>query len=99
LRGEIRLIDLDPGRGGTAGKTRSAVIDSNDRANTTSPRLGRGVVTVVAVTSNVVRVYPFQVRLPGAVTGLDRDSKAQAEQVLRCPSNASPTRSVPCRLH
>jgi mRNA interferase MazF len=26
-------------------------------------------------------VYPFQVLLPAATTGLDRDSKAQAEQV------------------
>ena len=47
----------------------------------TAARLGRGVVTVVPVTSNVARVYPFQARLPAAVTGLPRDSKAQAEQV------------------
>ena len=33
------------------------------------------------MTSNVERVYPFQVLLPARVTGLDRDSKAQAEQV------------------
>jgi mRNA interferase MazF len=39
------------------------------------------VVTVVPVTSNVDRVYAFQVLLPGAETGLNRDSKAQAEQV------------------
>jgi len=35
----------------------------------------------VPVTSNIERVYPFQVLLPGAETGLDRDSKAQAERV------------------
>jgi mRNA interferase MazF len=33
------------------------------------------------VTSNVARVYPFQVLLPAHQTGLPRDSKAQAEQV------------------
>lgn len=33
------------------------------------------------MTSNVERVYPFQVLLPAAETGLDRDSKAQAEQI------------------
>ena len=38
-------------------------------------------VTVVPVTSNVERVYPFQARLPSEMTGLGRDSKAQAEQV------------------
>ena len=39
------------------------------------------MISVVPVTSNVERVYPFQVLLPAAETGLDRDSKAQAEQV------------------
>lgn len=81
LRGEIRLVDLDSARRGEADKRRPAVIVSNDGANTTAARLGHGVVTVVPVTSNVGRVYPFQVLLPGAETGLDRDSKAQAEQV------------------
>lgn len=54
---------------------------STDAANSTAARLGRGVVTVVPVTSNVTRIYPFQVLLPAAGTGLDKDSKAQAEQV------------------
>ncbi len=54
---------------------------SNDGANTTAARLGRGVITVVPVTSNITRVYPFQVLLPSATTGLGHDSKAQAEQV------------------
>ncbi|MGA2970635.1 MAG: type II toxin-antitoxin system PemK/MazF family toxin, partial [Acidimicrobiales bacterium] len=30
---------------------------------------------------NISRVYPFQVLLPANVTGLEHDSKAQAEQV------------------
>ncbi|HEY7627260.1 MAG TPA: type II toxin-antitoxin system PemK/MazF family toxin [Ilumatobacteraceae bacterium] len=80
-RGEIRLVDLDPGRGAEANKQRPAVIVSNDGANSTAQRLGRGVITVVPVTSNVARVYPFQVVLPSADTGLAVDSKAQAEQV------------------
>jgi len=81
LRGEIRMVDFDPARGAEANKRRPAVIVSNDTANSTAVRLGRGVVTVVPVTSNVERVYAFQVRLPHAITGLERDSKAQAEQV------------------
>ncbi len=80
-RGEIRFVDLDPTRGSEADKRRPAVIVSNDGANTTAARLGRGVLTVVPVTSNISRVYPFQVLLPAGVTGLERDSKAQAEQV------------------
>ncbi len=80
-RGEIRLVDLDPVRGAEANKRRPAVIVSNDGANNTADRLGRGVVTVVPVTSSTNRVYPFQVMLPASTTGLERDSKAQAEQV------------------
>ena len=81
LRGEIRLVTLDPARHGEADKRRPAVLVSNDRANATAARLGRGVVTVVPVTSNVAEVYPFQVGLPAEETGLRVPSKAQAEQV------------------
>ena len=80
-RGDIHLVDLDPVRGSAANKSRPAVIVSNDAANTTATRLGRGVVTVVPVTSDADRVYPFQAFLPAVATGLERDSKAQAEQV------------------
>lgn len=80
-RGEVRIVDLDPARGAEATKRRPAVIVSNDGANATAERLGRGVITVVPVTSNISRVYPFQVLLPASETGLERDSKAQAEQV------------------
>jgi mRNA interferase MazF len=81
LRGEIRLVDLDPVRGSEANKRRPAVVVSNDHANLTAARLGRGVVTVVPVTSSTDRVLVFQTFLPAASTGLPRDSKAQAEQV------------------
>lgn len=81
LRGEIRLVDLDPVRGSEANNRRPAVIVSNDRANVTAARLGRGVVTVVPVTSNTDRIFPFQTLLPAAATGLRQDSKAQVEQV------------------
>lgn len=80
-RGEIRVVDLDPARGTEANKQRPAVVVSNDRANAAAERLGRGVVTVVPITSNVARVFPFQVLLPADQTQLRLDSKAQAEQV------------------
>jgi len=80
-RGEIRIVDLDPTRGSEARKRRPAVIVSNDGANASATRLGRGVVTVIPITSNIQHVYPFQVLLPAATTGLEQDSKAQAEQV------------------
>lgn len=54
------------------------------------PRVpGRGVIAVVAVTSNIDRFFPFQALLPAASTGLHRDSKDQAEQVrLNCHRGA-----------
>ena len=81
LRGEIRLVDLEPTRGSEANKRRPAVIVSNDRANAAAERRGRGVITVVPVTSNTDKVYPFQVLLSAATSGLAIESKAQAEQV------------------
>jgi mRNA interferase MazF len=80
-RGDIVQVDLEPVRGSEASKRRPAVIVSNNGANQSSSRLGRGVVTVVPVTTSIARVFPFQVLLPAGATGLARDSKAQAEQV------------------
>ncbi len=80
-RGEIRWVDLDPARGAESDKRRPAVIVSNDGANAMAARLGRGVVTVVPVTANIKRIYPFQVLLRPQRSGLQRNSKAQAEQV------------------
>ena len=53
----------------------------NDGADSTAARLGRGVLNVVPMTANVQRIYPFQVLVRAKDSGLDRDSKAQAEQV------------------
>lgn len=80
-RGEIRLVALDPAVGSEANERRPSVVVSNDRSNAVVDRLGRGVVTVVPVTSNLRRILPFQVLLPASSTGLRVDSKAQAEQV------------------
>jgi mRNA interferase MazF len=81
LRGEIRLVDFGQARPGESASQRPAVIVSNDGANSTAARLGRGVVTVAPMTSNVSRVYPFQVLVSAGESGLERDSKVQAEQV------------------
>lgn len=80
-RGSIVLARFDPAIGSEAAKTRPAVVVSNNTANATVVRTGRGVITVVPVTSNVTRVYPFQVLLTAGSTGLAKDSKAQVEQV------------------
>lgn len=80
-RGEVRLVDLEPIRGSEADKRWPAVVVSNNAANAVASRLGKGVVTIVPLTSNVARVFPFQVLVAQDSAGLRVDSKAQAEQV------------------
>lgn len=80
-RGDVVWVDLDPVRGSEADKRRPAVVVSNDGANRTAQSLARGVITVVPVTSQTSRVFPFQVLLPAGSCGLPKASKAQAEQV------------------
>jgi mRNA interferase MazF len=75
-RGEIYFAALDPTVGAEVQKTRPVVVVSNNAANRAS-----SVVTVVPLTSNVARVFPFEVLLPAARTGLTKDSKAMAQQV------------------
>lgn len=89
-RGSIHLIDFEPARQGSeANKVRPGVIVSNDYANRSASRHGRGVITVCPITSSVRRIMRFQVLLLASeATGLDADSKVQAEQIraidLRC---------------
>jgi len=80
-RGDVVWVDLDPVRGSEANKRRPAVVMSNDGANRMAQSLDRGVVTVVPVTSQTGKVYPFQVLLPAGSCGLPQASKAQAEQI------------------
>mgnify|MGYP001192694208 CR=1 FL=1 len=80
-RGDIVWVDLEPVLGSEASKVRPAVIVSNDGANRTAEQLGRGVVTVVPITSNTSKVYAFQVLLPARRCRLSQASKAQAEQI------------------
>lgn len=81
LRGEIRLVDLGQTLPGESAHQRPAVIVSNDGANSSTAHLSRGIITVAPMTSNVSRIYPFQVLVPAHESGLERDSKVQAEQV------------------
>ncbi|MGW2635415.1 type II toxin-antitoxin system PemK/MazF family toxin [Streptomyces sp. NPDC001348] len=80
-RGDIYLVDYEPVRGGEASRARPSVIVSNDGANQSVERHGRGVITVVPLTSNTARVLSFQVLLSAAECHLPKDSKAQCEQV------------------
>ena len=80
-RGDIVLVELDPAVRPEQSKTRPAIVVSNNASADSAERRGRGVITVVPLTSNVRSVYPFQVLLRPAESGLPIESKAQAEQV------------------
>ncbi|MFD3655806.1 type II toxin-antitoxin system PemK/MazF family toxin [Streptomyces sp. 24-1644] len=80
-RGDIHLVDLEPAKGSEANKVRPAVIVSNNAANQSVESNGRGVITVLPLTSNTARVLTFQALLTSAESGLPRDSKVQCEQV------------------
>jgi len=75
-RGEIYVVVFDPVVGSETGKTRPAIVVQNELANRSSP-----TVTVVPLTSETVRVFPFQVRLEAGEGGLERASKALCEQI------------------
>ncbi len=75
------MVDLSHPVGVEAAFRRPAVVVSNNAANESASSLGRGVVTVVPVATNVSRIYSFQVGLAAEVGGLRRESKVQAEQV------------------
>jgi mRNA interferase MazF len=81
--GDVVQVDLNPVVGSEAKKVRPAVVVSNDGANRAVERFGRGVLTVAPITSNVTKVYPFQVLLALDLTetGLSAESKVQAEQI------------------
>lgn len=80
-RGSIVWVDLGPGRGSEQRKRRPAVILSNDTANRTAEALGRGVVTLVPLTSSARPPLAFQVGIPHRMSHLPHDSVAQIEQV------------------
>ena len=80
-RGDIVLVSLDPAVGSEQAKTRPAVVVSSNAANDSATRRGRGVVTIVPLTTNVTAIYPFQVLVRSRDSRLAVDSKAQAEQV------------------
>ncbi len=80
-RGDVVWVDLEPVRGSEANKRRPAVVVSNDGANASAVKVGRGVITVVPLTTNGSTIRPFQVFLPAGTGSLRDESKAQAEQV------------------
>ncbi len=75
-RGEIYLVSLDPTIGSEINKTRPALVISNNVNNQLSK-----TVTVIPITSQVKKVYPFEVFISSQDSGLPKDSKAKCDQI------------------
>ncbi len=75
-RGEIYYANLSPTIGSQMAKLRPVLIVSNDVNNRVSL-----TVTILPITSNVTRVYPFEILLPTDLSGLPQVSKALAQQI------------------
>ena len=75
-RGEIYYANLSPTVASEIDKRRPVLVVSNDANNRAA-----NTVTILPITSNVTRVYPFQVLLNPEDSGLSKPSKVQAQQV------------------
>ncbi len=74
-RGDVFLFNFDPTVGAEARKIRPAVVVSNDINNEHSP-----IISICPITSNVSRVYAFEVEIPEGEGGLRTRSKVMPNQ-------------------
>jgi mRNA interferase MazF len=75
-RGDILYANLSPAIGSEMDKLRPVLIVSNNANNRAST-----TITVLPLTSNVTRVYPFEVLINPEDSGLSKVSKVQAQQI------------------
>ncbi len=75
-RGDVYWVKLDPTEGSEIGKTRPAVMISNDINNELAD-----TVTVLPITSSVGKVYPFEVFIKKGTANMSSDSKVKANQI------------------
>lgn len=75
-RGNIYFANLDPTIGSEIRKKRPVLIVSNDANNQAA-----STITVIPITSNVKKIFPFEVLLKIKDSGLQKPSKAQCQQI------------------
>ena len=74
-RGEIFLVNFDPTVGAETRKIRPALVVSNDINNAHSP-----IISISPITSNISRIYSFEVEVPADTGGLQTRSKVMVNQ-------------------
>ena len=75
-RGDVFLVNFDPTVGAEARKKRPAVVVSNDINNAHSP-----IISIAPLTSNVTRIYSFEVEVPAKTEGFRTRSKVMVNQI------------------
>lgn len=75
-RSDIVYANLSSTVGSEINQRRPVLIVSNNANNRAASTL-----TVLPITSNIARLYPFEVALSRAESGLAKDSKVQAQQI------------------
>lgn len=75
-RGEIYYANLNPTVGSETAKRRPVLIVSNNANNRAA-----STVTILPITSNVRRVYPFEILIQPEESDLPKPSKIQAQQI------------------
>ena len=74
-RGDVFLVNFNPTKGAETRKTRPAVVLSNNINNAHSP-----IVSVAPITSNITRIYSFEVKVGAKQSGLSTLSKIMVNQ-------------------
>jgi mRNA interferase MazF len=74
-RGDVFFVNFDPTVGAEVKKSRPAVVVSNDINNAHSP-----IISISPITSNVDRIYSFEVEISRGTAGLKTRSKVMVNQ-------------------
>jgi len=75
-RKEIWLVSLEPIIGSEIGKTRPALVISNNRNNEFA-----STITLIPISTTLSKVYPFEVKILSKDSGLLKDSKVKCNQI------------------
>jgi len=75
-RKEIWLVSLEPVIGSEIGKTRPALVISNNRNNEFA-----STITLIPISTTLSKVYPFEVKILSKDSGLLKDSKVKCNQI------------------
>jgi mRNA interferase MazF len=74
-QGDVFLVNFDPSVGAEVKKVRPAVVVSNDINNEHSP-----IISIAPITSNVTRIYSFEVEIPSGTSNFTSRSKIMVNQ-------------------